>query len=61
MHCLVNWIIHCDDLVQSIINLILDNLQQQSVLHIDAKRQQVKGKLDKANGVVYYYFSITIS
>jgi len=38
---LANWMIHCGDLVQSIINRILDTLQQQPVLHMDETPVQV--------------------
>jgi len=38
---LANWMIHCGDLVQSIINRMLDALQQQPVLHMDETPVQV--------------------
>ena len=38
---LANWMIHCGDLVQSIINRMLDILQQQPVLHMDETPVQV--------------------
>jgi transposase len=41
---LANWMIHCGDLVQSIINRMLDTLQQQPVLHMDETPVQVPDK-----------------
>ena len=38
---LANWMIHCGDLVQSVINRLLDHLQQQPVLHMDETPVQV--------------------
>ncbi len=38
---LANWMIHCGDLVQSIINRMLDVLQHQPVLHMDETPVQV--------------------
>lgn len=38
---LANWMIHCGDLVQTIINRLLDHMQLQPVLHMDETPVQV--------------------
>lgn len=38
---LANWMIQCGQLVQPLINLIIEHIQQQSVIHMDETRVQV--------------------